>query len=541
VLIAGDHGESLGEHGEETHAMFIYEATQAVPLLLRPPDGDAWETETWRNRRVAGLVSLVDLLPTAWNALGFAQQELPPVAGRSLLPIVLAEGTPHDWVYCETLVPHLDYGMSDLRGLSTGAWKYIRAPRPELYNLDDDPAELNNLAEQERERVAELEARLATILEGLEDTRAPLAMDEETIERLRSLGYLGGSTSKESPRDDPRTLLAVIPAVERAEALVHGNRISEGLAVIDSLLRLHPNTPVILRLRAYALLRGGRSVEALEAHDLALAECAGCPDEFDLLRGKASASLAAGQLTEALQLADELLAARPGEPGLHTLRGEILEAQGRMDEALAEYRRDAELFPDQARSLMRAAQLLRAQNRAREAEQALREAVQRRPRDPQPLVALAELLEATGRATEASTCIERALEANPDDPAAHYRKAWLLRRSGRADEAIAEYQAAARSMPGDARIPFEIGSLYSEMGRKEQAAQYYESAIALGNAPAKAYANLGVLHAQKGELPEAIELWQQALQQGLAPGDANQIRAHIEQAEQMLRVGSAGR
>ncbi|RPJ41454.1 MAG: hypothetical protein EHM19_11915, partial [Candidatus Latescibacterota bacterium] len=187
-LVAGDHGEGLGDHDEPTHSMFLYGATLESPLLLRLPDAEPWRDGAWRGKRVRGLASLVDLLPTAWNALGFRGEDLPAEVGRSLLPLVEGSGEPHGWIYHETLIPDLDYGMSELRALTEGSWKYVRAPEPELYDLAADPEELENLAAREPDRMRAMESRLTEILKHEVPAYAPMAIDDETLEKLRALG-----------------------------------------------------------------------------------------------------------------------------------------------------------------------------------------------------------------------------------------------------------------------------------------------------------------------------------------------------------------
>ena len=153
IVVAGDHGEGLDEHGEHTHMIFIYETTQHVPMLIRLPAAGAFAGREWRGSRVEGLTNLVDILPTVWNSLGLPREELPPVSGISLLPVVTGKAPAHRWVYHESLVADLEYGASELRGYQDKRWKYIRAPRPELYDLQKDPKELKNLAGREGDRM----------------------------------------------------------------------------------------------------------------------------------------------------------------------------------------------------------------------------------------------------------------------------------------------------------------------------------------------------------------------------------------------------
>jgi arylsulfatase A-like enzyme len=244
ILVAGDHGEGLDEHGEHTHTTFIYETTQRVPLLLRLPAQGPFSGRAWRGARVSGLVGLCDLLPTAWNALGFARAELPPGDGLSLLPVITNDSPAHSWLYHETLVPKLEYGASDLRGWQDARYKFIRAPQPELYDEQKDPHELKSIADREPERVQRMGASLDSLLRR-DTVRPAAAMDQETVEKLRRLGYLGGSNASGAAATvEPKEVNRMMKALEDAEtqaALFHPRR---ALAMLDSLLKAHPGTPV---------------------------------------------------------------------------------------------------------------------------------------------------------------------------------------------------------------------------------------------------------------------------------------------------------
>ena len=539
LMVAGDHGEGLGEHHEATHSTFIYQTTQRVPLILRFPRSAPWQERQWREHRIEDQVSLADLLPTAWNALGFARDDLPPVAGQSLLPVIAGTAAGHAWLYHESLVPDLDYGMSELRGLQIDPWKYIRAPQPELYNLAEDPGELRNLAGSERERVATMEARLAAILQAEGQAAAPLVMDEESREKLRSLGYLGGSASPAAARRaDPKEQTGVGRATAWAQTLAERNRFTDAIAVLDSLLRVQPRTRLALRLRAQYLAALERGEEAVSAFETALADCQGCPDEFRLLQEQTGALLIAGRIDDALRRARFLLEARPEEQGSHLLLGDILERRGNLDEARAAYLREAELYAYDPLPLIRLGKLEMAQNRGREAEQALRQALAVNSLNPDALVLLSEVLAKSGRAQEAEGLVDQALAANPHHAAANYRKAWILRQSGRKTAAVECYREALRGQPANGTFLYELGSLYAELGRNREAVDSYRAAVQTGSAPAGAYANLGTLAGQAGRFQEAIQMWQEALKHQPSEQEAAIIRANIRKAEELSRGGA---
>jgi choline-sulfatase len=198
IVIVGDHGESLGEHGERAHGFFIYEAVTRVPLIIRTPDREL------RGRRMPGVVRSVDVMPTLLDLL---QVEAPrSIAGISLLPRMRRAADALDLeAYSETMYPQYHFGWSALRAVRIGRFKFIAAPHPELYDLHDDPGEERNVYAL---RPA-LAAALAMRLQAREQTGGGTAarspeLNREARERLHALGYVGGRLA---PRDCASSVL----------------------------------------------------------------------------------------------------------------------------------------------------------------------------------------------------------------------------------------------------------------------------------------------------------------------------------------------
>jgi len=191
LVIVGDHGESLGEHGERTHGLFVYEAVTRVPFIVSAP------STRLRGRRVADVVRSVDVMPTVLDLL---QIPIPSnVYGVSLRAQMAGTPVaPQLDAYSETIYPHEHYGWSPLRAYRAGRFKLIEAPRPELYDLDADPGERHNLYEARGVLAAALERHLA----GNEFSRGPSVAttpDHETAAALASLGYASGSSREARP------------------------------------------------------------------------------------------------------------------------------------------------------------------------------------------------------------------------------------------------------------------------------------------------------------------------------------------------------
>ncbi len=201
IAVLGDHGESLGNHGEDAHGFFIYEATARVPFIVRAPLASA------RGRRVADPVRTVDLVPTVLELLS-----LPPVkaiSGRSLVPLMTGATIQLDLEgYAEAMYSLHHYGWSDLRAMRSGRFKVIDAPRPELYDLETDPGELTDIYQQRRTVGDQMVARLRAMEQGFEHapSAAPATdVDPEVRARLAALGYVGSFVAS---ANDPRTARA---------------------------------------------------------------------------------------------------------------------------------------------------------------------------------------------------------------------------------------------------------------------------------------------------------------------------------------------
>ena len=212
VVVAADHGESLGDHGERDHGIFVYESVLRVPLIIRAPNVSP--------RRIADVVRLVDVMPTVLDLLSMPRH---PVDGKSLAGVL--HGDPQHVeldAYSESQYP-LRFGWSPLRALRAGRYKLIEAPRPELYDLDRDPFEQRNLYHERRDLARAFEHRLATFervigarpRDGATDPLPP----GELRERLTSLGYIGsGASPAQSDHHDlpdPKDCMSVFSSTSR--------------------------------------------------------------------------------------------------------------------------------------------------------------------------------------------------------------------------------------------------------------------------------------------------------------------------------------
>jgi arylsulfatase A-like enzyme/Flp pilus assembly protein TadD len=267
VAVAGDHGESLGEHGEDGHGVFLYEATQHVPLILSGPGIPPGST-------VDTTVGLVDVAPTLLDLLKLPP--LPDTDGRSLTALMRGGKTAAPDYEMETMYPSFSYGWAPLRALRSGPYKYIAAPRSELYELPTDPRETRDLVRPMAQRAAMLGKLLAERIRG-DETVVPTndADTDERRERLASLGYVSGSKAPAQDALDPKDGIALLTELETARRAVQLGDPKDAIPPLTRLLARNPtNIPARLVL-GQAQLATGRTDDAIATYGAVAAEAPG--------------------------------------------------------------------------------------------------------------------------------------------------------------------------------------------------------------------------------------------------------------------------
>ena len=258
IAVAADHGESLGDHGELTHSIYLYDATIHVPLLLKLPVNRS------AGQRVNAAASLVDLAPTVLEALG----QTPPSAmqGRSLLPLI---GNPHPENRSSFATgdhSERSFGWSALVSLRSGNQLYVRAPRPELYDLSSDPGAKTNLYADKRAAAVRLAVQLDSFVKRISE-RAPQALqdglDEKSREKLSALGYVASGKPSTPTRIDPKDRIDVANDMHDASlAIEEGKEAS----VIPLLLHVVAKDPQVQAAQYYlgiAYSRKGNFAKAI--------------------------------------------------------------------------------------------------------------------------------------------------------------------------------------------------------------------------------------------------------------------------------------
>lgn len=446
MVVTSDHGEGLGEHGETLHGFFTYQTTLAVPLILRGPGIVPGGT-------LDGVVGLVDLFPTVLDLLGVAvPQEVKP-AGISLAAGLRGGPAPASRPqYAESLVPLLHFGWSDLRVIRDGRWKYIQAPRPELYDLAADPRELRNVA---AERSATAAAARGTLARFLDDERRGAAagagsVSPDLLKKLGALGYVGGAApaTTPSPGADPKDMVEEFRRANdlmRRGILALNQRDYAGSARSFETLAQSGIESAELHLYLARALMGLQQADRAAAHfeqavrrgplveeawtGWAEARRASGGPEAALLvvregraqhAGSVTLAMAEANLCRALRRPDEALAAyeaaaslAPANALVRQRLGEFLRDVGRVDEALARLREAVEIDEANADAWNALGMTLGGSDRLAEAEQAFRSAIARDDRNHRYVFNLGLALVRQGRGAEGRLFLEKALELAP--------------------------------------------------------------------------------------------------------------------------------
>src|SRR5262245_57868845 len=415
VAVVADHGESLGEHGETGHGLFLYEPTTRVPMILAGPRPELVA------RRVREVVRSTDLAPTLLELLGIdpaAPGGLAKGAGRSLVKAMAPGAKPAPaYGYSETYLPRLHYGWSELRAVRSERFHFIEAPRPELYDLTADPSEGVNLAERDPAKASELRAALSRLPGGSGPAPAPAPQSPEELEKLAALGYAGGAAA---PREtsfkdlpDPKDRIRVFKLLSRAAEETGSGRTDAAVATLREALAVDPGVIEGWLQLGRALAAKGDAAGAADAYRKALERR---PDHEQAAIGLAKALGSAGRSADAIAACRTFLGGSPRSAFVHHELGRQLFLAGRFVEAEPEFREALRLAPDLAESAYDLGAIAERKPDFASAESWFRKAVAIDPAYHEAHAALAKRRYAAGARAGAAAELRAALAASPGNP-----------------------------------------------------------------------------------------------------------------------------
>ena len=426
IAVLADHGESLGEHGEHGHGYFIYEQVTHIPFVLATPYAGT------RGRVVDEVVRSVDVAPTVLELVGLPGAL--PGAGASVVPLLAGGGARPGDGYSESYYARFHYGWSELRAVRSKRWHFIEAPKAELYDLDSDPGELTNLASRElltlesmRTSLSEFErASIAKLA-----ATSPVEEDEETLRKLASLGYVGGTSVADGTSwrelPDPKDRLPVYDRMGRIRSLVKDGKEDDAIPLLESILKEAP--------------------EVIDAY-YTLANCHFKKKEFE----------------KAAALYRATLAKRPDHDYAMIGLADTLVAQGHVDEAIAGYDHFLKSDPANAQILYRLAQVQLDAGHDDAAAASFAKTLGAEPKTARAEVGLGVVAFHKGKADAAKAALARALAIDDKARWARYNLALIAESEGDSARAVSDYRAEISAYPDAYKALFNLGRLLGKSG-----------------------------------------------------------------------------
>ncbi len=393
----------------------------------------------------------------------------PTADGQSLRPIIegrASEAVPP--IYVETFMPQLNMNWAPLRGLRDERWKYVEAPKPELYDLTADPAESRNLHDERPQTVRGFRQALEKITGGGAGALAVGTMDRETIEKLASLGYVGAGAepppaSTGVARPDPKDMITAYNRLRRANTAIRERRFADALPVLRDVLAQNSRD-------AFALVSLGGAYMAMNDYRAAIAQYRRYLDVVPtsaVAHGLiASCYEHLGDHQNVVREAEAALAIDPKFSDARVLKSAALSAQGNRAAALAEIKAAVDADPTQPRLRFEFGKQLGEAGEPAAAEAQSRAALELQPDYASALAGLGTLYARTGRYDLAVQMLGRAVTVAPRQDEARYNLATVYERLGRLAEARAEYQRLATT-PGTA--PAVAGAARRQLAGLERA------------------------------------------------------------------------
>ena len=448
VVVVGDHGEMLGEHGEQQHGFFVYDAAVRIPLIVAGPGVPA--------RAVREQVRIVDVMPTILDLVG---AEIPAdVQGTSLVP--MGRGEPLDLLaYSETWYPRYHYGWSELTAVRDGRFKFIAAPRRELYDIEADPGELADLSAENPRMADALERGLrdmATKTAAQAVPQQPRAVDPAVEQQLRALGYVASGVTRaameDKPRGDPKDKIGLYNLLKRAAQDSVDGKLDDGIAKVREVLAADPEVIEAFTMLGNMHTKAGRPAEAIAAYQRALAVD---PEHEGAAWSLALAYRAAGKDEEARAGFERVMQLNPrGAKPLYQL-AELAMAKGQFAEAAGLLEKGLALDADRAAFLVKLGEARIELKQWDAAEKALTEAIAAKGDQAMAHYDLGLVHEARGNVAAAMAAYEAEIARSPKLYQPEFNLAKLLAKAGRAGEALAHFRAAVEKQPD-----FGTGYLY---------------------------------------------------------------------------------
>ena len=444
VILTGDHGESLGEHGELTHSYFAYNSTLWAPLIVVGPGIGSG--------RIAEYVCHVDIFPTICDILGIEKPSF--LQGVSLLPLMKGKKIGKRAIYFESLDPYYNRGWAPLRGFIEEGKKFFDSPLPEFYDLENDFNEDNNIFQKinlgtYNKKLEELMKDLSSELAGDSARR----VDQETRKKLRSLGYIASSASqfkeKYGPEDDLKTLLPIQKQFDRAIILYDQGKTEESIREFEEIIDKRKDlSPAYLYL--HSIYKQTGQVDKASA---VLADgLKNNPNNYDIVSVYGTLLVEKGDLDKGIEVLQNALEIIDFDPEVFNLLGVAYWRKGEEQKALEHYSRALELDDNHAGVYANMGSFYFE--------------IFMRTKNGEDLA-------------QSMHYLKKAIECDPKLAIAYRGLGAGYKLAGKVDAAISVWEKGLELNPKDGFIVVNLGYAYFEKGDKTRALKYFERYLSL--------------------------------------------------------------
>jgi len=427
IIITGDHGEMLGEHGEDEHGYFIYQSAVRVPLIFKLP-------HRRESQSVKDIVGLIDIVPTICSLLGIKPPAISDGQDLSQYFTPQSPARKQRYLYTESLHP-TKYNANSLLALVTNRFKFIQTTRPELYDLAADPNEEENLIDRQPQQARILRENLRQILQKTLAKRksdSKVALDEQTRKRLESLGYVGAAISEnfkfDRTKEDPKDLIDFHLSITKLYRLISERRFTEAKELCHSLSSKQPgNYEIYASLGKIAF------------------------QESDIKKGKA-------YMLKSLSL-------NPNQTNLHNHLGMVLAEENDNTRAISHFTQSLRLNPNQKGVHFALANIYDRLNKFEQAVSHYTELLQIAPDMAAAHNNLASLFLREGNLQKAAVHCTKALKIDPQLAEAHYNLGNIMFTRGQFEKAVTSYEKALSLRPNwpEARMNLDIAKKRTQL------------------------------------------------------------------------------
>lgn len=516
IVLTSDHGESLGEHGEKTHSIFVYNATTWVPLILKLP-GRKHQT-----KRLPELVRLIDLFPTMMDIALLKERHEKEIKkdhqGISLFPLI--EGTSKDHhliAYAESYLPKAYYNWSPPVSIRDDRYKFIDLPIPELYDLKNDPHELDNIFSENRKQGVRFSRQLDELKRRCGKGRVADSNrknDRQTLQKLASLGYIGaaGNAAVVGTEDklvkDPKEMIVVHEEATRIYNLIEKKRYGAAVEKIKPLFKIDPDNVMLRNYLAEAYKKLNRIDEAVREYrhlkKLNPKFVEAYLGLFDIYK-RNNPRMAARELKAACAI-------RPKDPFFLVLEGDLLQEKGEIKSALEKYTRALEKGEQSEVLYVGIGSAFTKLNRLGKAEQFFLKAIDIKDDYSDAHYNLGIVYEKTGKPQQAEKHYRLAVNCDPQNHYAHTNLGSFLTGRKRYREAEKTLKAALAVQPDHLEAVYNLGTVYLNLERPAEAVPYLKKALAIKPDLLQGYNNLAIAFTKLGDTENTYKTYREMAQ-----------------------------